>query len=59
VELDDTFIDGYIQLGHCQFKLNIQDDAMNSYLRAIRVSNLTQKAITDDLVFQRLGRLYI
>lgn len=41
------------------YKLNATDDALKAFIRAIRVSNLTLTEITDQLVFQRAGHLYI
>jgi tetratricopeptide (TPR) repeat protein len=59
VELDNTFIDGFVQLGHCHFKLGNNTEAIKAYLRAIRVANLTQTEIKDQLVYQRAGHIYI
>lgn len=59
VEIDSTFINGFIELGHCHFNLNQNQVALKNYLRAIRVANLTQTEITDQLVYQRTGHLYI
>lgn len=41
IELDATFIEAYVELGHCLYKLCSTDEALRAYLRAIRVSNLT------------------
>ena len=62
VKMVPTWLQGYIEIGHAYFKMNQQksnEAAIKSYMKAIRIANLTQQEITDQLVFQRAGDLYI
>jgi hypothetical protein len=38
--VDPSMTDAYILFGHCKFILDEHEEALNSYYRAIRVSNL-------------------
>ena len=59
VELKNTWLEGYIEIGHALYKQNEHDRALSSYLKAIRIANLSGQEIKDQLVFQRAGHLYI
>lgn len=62
VKMRATWLQGYIEIGHAHYKMNCQrnnEAALKSYLKAIRISNLDNQTITDQLVFQRAGELYI
>lgn len=59
LELKNTWLEGYIEIGHAHYKQGEQERALASYLKAIRIANLTQQEIKDQLVFQRAGHLYI
>ena len=58
LEMDATWLEGYILIGHSKYKRGMLEDALTSYLKAIRVANLTQQEITDPLVYQRTGDVY-
>ena len=47
IELKNTWLEGYIEIGHAHYTLDDQDRALQSYLKAIRIANLTQQDITD------------
>lgn len=51
LELKNTWLDGYIQIGNAYFKQGESEKALQAYLKAIRVSNLTGQEISDQLVF--------
>lgn len=59
LDLKNTWLDGYIQIGNAYYKQGEQEKALQAYLKAIRVSNLTGQDIKDQLLFQRAGRIYI
>mmetsp|Transcript_65588 Transcript_65588/g.90695 ORF Transcript_65588/g.90695 Transcript_65588/m.90695 type:complete len:229 (+) Transcript_65588:1424-2110(+) len=48
-----------MQLGHCFFKQQKWEQALEQYTKAIRVSNLTREEITDELIYHRAGTIYI
>ena len=41
IELKNTWLEGYIEIGHANYTLGDQDRALQSYLKAIRIANLT------------------
>jgi len=41
LELKNTWLEGYIEIGHAHFKEGEPDRALQAYLKAIRVANLT------------------
>ena len=54
VKMRATWLQGYIEIGHAHYKMNMQKNnkaALKSYLKAIRISNLDNQTITDQLVF--------
>ena len=54
VKMRATWLQGYIEIGHAHYKMNMQknnESALKSYLKAIRISNLDNQTITDQLVF--------
>jgi len=51
--------EAYIQFGHCKFMLGEHDEALNSYYKAIRVSNLKKNDLNDSLLSQRMGGILI
>lgn len=59
LELKNTWLEGYIEIGHAHYKQGDNERALASYLKAIRIANLTQQEIKDQLVFQRAGHVYI
>ena len=42
LELKNTWLEGYIEIGHAYYKQGEFDRALTSYLKAIRIANLTQ-----------------
>ena len=62
VKMVPTWLQGYIEIGHAHYKMNQQKNneaALNSYMKAIRIGNLSNQEIKDQLVYQRAGDLYI
>ena len=57
--IDPDMTDAYIQYGHCKFMLGKHDEALESYYKAIRVSNLKREELNDSLLLQRLGGILI
>ena len=57
--IDPDMTDAYIQYGHCKFMLEKYDEALESYYKAIRVSNLKREEMSDSLLLQRLGGILI
>jgi len=41
IELKNTWLEGYIEIGHAFYKQGGSENALQSYLKAIRVANLT------------------
>ena len=50
INIDPEMTEAYIQYGHCKFMLDEHDEALNSYYKAIRVSNLKKKDLNDSLL---------
>lgn len=59
MEMDATWLPGYIEAGHANIQLKQNQDALNFYLKAIRIANLTSQEIEDPLLYQRAGSIYI
>ena len=57
--IDGTLTDAYIMYGHCKFILKDNDEALNAYYKAIRVSNLQGQPLKDNLLHQRIGAILI
>jgi len=49
----------YIELAHSLVALKNDEEALKYYLKAIRIANLTNQEIKDNLLFQRAGSIYI
>ena len=47
VDLKNTWLEGYIEIGHALYKQGDNDRALSSYLKAIRIANLSGQEITD------------
>jgi len=47
LELKNTWLEGYIEIGHAHYKQGDCERALESYLKAIRIANLTQQEIKD------------
>ena len=58
LEMNPTWLEGYILIGHSYYKTGNLEGALQQYLKAIRIANLTQQDITDPLVHQRTGDVY-
>jgi len=58
LEMDSTWLEGYILIGHSFYKTENYENALQEYLKAIRIANLTSQDITDPLVYQRTGDVY-
>ena len=58
VDLDGKWVYGFEQLGHISFKQESHSQALQFYLKAIRVASLTGQEVTDKLVYQRAGDCY-
>ena len=57
--MDSKWVAGYQKLGHALFRVQRYEEALDIYLKAIRVSNLTGQEITDQLVYQRAGTCFV
>jgi len=57
--LNETWLSAYIELGHSYIAIKNDEEALKYYLKAIRIANLTNQDIKDNLVFQRAGSIYI
>jgi tetratricopeptide (TPR) repeat protein len=51
MEMDATWLPGYIEAGHANIQLKQNQDALNFYLKAIRIANLTGQEIEDALLY--------
>ena len=50
VKMQPTWLQGYIEIGHANFKMNQQksnEAALKSYMKAIRIGNLTNQEVKD------------
>lgn len=47
IELKNTWLEGYIEIGHANYMQGEHERALQSYLKAIRIANLTQQEIND------------
>ena len=52
-------VEALIMYGHCKFISNKHEAALESYYRAMRVSNLASKPLSDNLVHQRIGAILV
>lgn len=59
IEMDPKWLPAYIEAGHAYLNLKQPLDALNYYLKAIRIANLTGQEVKDSLLFQRAGSIYI
>jgi tetratricopeptide (TPR) repeat protein len=59
MDLDAKWLPAYIETGHAYLDLKQSSEALNYYLKAIRIANLTGQEIKDPLLFQRAGSIYI
>ena len=59
LEIKNTWLEGYIEIGHAQYKQGDYEKALEAYLKAIRIANLSGQEVKDQLVFQRAGHIYI
>lgn len=59
MEMDAKWLTAYIECGHANINLKNNQDALNFYLKAIRIANLTGQEIEDALLYQRAGSIYI
>jgi len=57
--MDAKWLQAYIECGHANINLKCNQDALNFYLKAIRIANLTGQDIEDALLYQRAGSIYI
>ena len=54
VKMVPVWVQGYIEIGHAHYKMNQQKNneaALKSYMKAIRIGNLSGQEITDQLVY--------
>ena len=58
-DMDAKWLPAYIETGHAYLNLKKPNEALNYYLKAIRIANLTNQEINDPLLFQRAGTVYI
>jgi tetratricopeptide (TPR) repeat protein len=54
-EMDAKWIQAYINCGHEFLYLRSNQEALNQYLKAIRIANLSGQELQDPLLFQRAG----
>lgn len=47
LEADNTWLEGYVESGHSLFKQGQFENALEMYMKAIRISNLTDQKISD------------
>lgn len=59
IDLKNTWLEGYIEIGHALYRQGDNEQSLIYYLKAIRIANLTGQEVSDQLVFQRTGHLYI
>ena len=59
LELKNTWLEGYIEIGHALYKQGENERSLQYYLKAIRIANLSGQEVKDQLVFHRAGDLYI
>lgn len=58
-EMDPKWVYGFEQNGHALHRQGETQAALKMYLKAMRVANLTNQTITDQLVYQRAGDCYV
>lgn len=51
IELDAKWLTSYIESGHAHIALKQNQEALNFYLKAIRIANLTGQDIEDGLLY--------
>lgn len=49
--MDAKWLPAYIETGHAYLNLKQPNEALNYYLKAIRIANLTNQEIKDPLLF--------
>lgn len=59
IELDPDLTEAHVLYGHCQWLLKNNQPALDSYMKAIRLSNMARKELKDKLLYQRLGGIFI
>lgn len=59
VSLKNTWIDGYVDIGHAFYKQADYENALINYMKALRIGNLSGQEVTDQLLYQRAGHCYI
>ena len=58
INLKNTWLEGYIEIGHSLYLQGDYEQALQYYMRAIRVANLSGQDVKDQLLFQRAGHCY-
>lgn len=57
--MDPKWLQGYTQCGHAYLELKDTESALQQYLKAIRIANLSGQEVSDPLLYQRAGAIYI
>ena len=57
--MDAKWVESYINCGHEFLNLKSNQEALNQYLKAIRIANLSGQELSDPLLFQKAGQIYI